>query len=146
MNSYQGILITDGSRTYAAFIYNCSQLNRDSVAGIGYFFNSSLFEEHAVSNTDQSSMVACSNSLCSPSLVVYPLFGMYTSLKYINYTYRRALNVVGLTRNVLCTHIKYLLSYSHSFHVFSNLLLSEGVFFHKIFLFDLVPVCVVGPL
>ena len=80
MNSYQGILITDGSRTYALFIYNCSQLNRDSVAGIGYFFNSSLFEEHALSNTDQSSMVACVNSLCSPSLVVYPLFGMFRFL------------------------------------------------------------------
>ena len=61
INTYQGIVITNGTKSFAVFIYNCELLNPRSVAGIGYYFSSTLFEEHPLSNTNRSSTIACEN-------------------------------------------------------------------------------------
>lgn len=75
-NSYQGIVITDGTRSYAVFIYNCQLLNNLSFAGIGYYFSSTQQKEHRLSNTNASSTIACVNLPGSPwSTVIYRLFG-----------------------------------------------------------------------
>lgn len=75
-NTYQGVVITDGTRSYAVFIYNCALLDMHSFGGIGYYFSSALQIEHRLSNTNMSSTIACGNSPGSPwSTVVYPLFG-----------------------------------------------------------------------
>lgn len=75
-NTYQGIVITDGTLSYAMFIYNCELLDSHSIAGIGYYFNSAVLEEHRLSNTNVSSTIACGNMPRSPwSTVLYPLFG-----------------------------------------------------------------------
>ena len=45
-NTFQGLLITDGISSYAAFIYNCSDLQWSDDSVVGYFANDgTLFEE-----------------------------------------------------------------------------------------------------
>ncbi|CAI8026301.1 Deleted in malignant brain tumors 1 protein [Geodia barretti] len=75
VNSYQAVLITNGIRSFAVFIYNCNKLDPQSVAGIGYYFNESVQMEHVYASTSNSSQVACENYPCTPwNSIVYPLF------------------------------------------------------------------------
>ena len=80
-NTYQGILITDGIQSYAVFTYNCELLNPRSIAGIGYYFSNTQFEEHPLSNTNHSSTIACVNSPSSPwNSVVFSKLYVYTCM------------------------------------------------------------------
>ena len=89
-NTYQGILITNGTQSYAVFTYNCELLNPRSVAGIGYYFSNTQFEEHPLSNTNRSSTIACANSPSSPwnSVVFSKLHERSYSYMYILCTNR----------------------------------------------------------
>ena len=71
-NSYQGVIITDGPSSYALFIYECGLLQSGSIAGIGYYINGSVFEEHPISNSVLSSTISCFGT--TGNVVVYPLF------------------------------------------------------------------------
>lgn len=74
-NTYQAVLTTDGTSSYAVFIYRCGLLESGSTAGIGYYINRNQFEEHALSNR-MSSDISCVNTPQSPwSNVVYSLNG-----------------------------------------------------------------------
>ena len=75
-NTYQAVLITDGTSSYAVFIYRCGLLESGSVAGIGYYINRNQFEEHALSNTPMSSNISCVNTSQFPwSNILYPFNG-----------------------------------------------------------------------
>lgn len=75
-NSYQAVLITDGASSYSIFIYQCGLLDSASIAGIGFFINSTHFEEHTLSNSRTSSNISCMSYPHSPwSSVLYPLRG-----------------------------------------------------------------------
>ena len=60
-NSYQAVLITDGERSYALFLYHCDLLISGG-AGIGYFASGNFFENHPLAKSARSDSVACSNS------------------------------------------------------------------------------------
>lgn len=72
-NTYQGILVTNGQRSYALFLYQCGQL-QTNLAGVGYLADGNFYENHPLSNSDSSSDVACQNEPQSQwSNVIYQL-------------------------------------------------------------------------
>ena len=74
INSFRGILITDGTRSYAIFKYKCGELDELSIGAIGYYINSTLFKEHPLSNSNQSHVVACRDfPYCPWQIIVEPL-------------------------------------------------------------------------
>ena len=59
-NSYQAVLVTDGSRSYSLFLYHCDLLHSTGAA-IGYFSSGNFFENHKLSLQPNSNEVACGN-------------------------------------------------------------------------------------
>ena len=127
MNSYQAILITNGLRSFAVFIYNCDRLDPQSVAGIGYYFNESVQMEHILSSTSTSSRIACENTPCTPwNSIVYPLFGkcnfQYTVLSIFCLLHKRVIKVITIQSRLELTYVSpEIFNY---IYVFSNKLCS----------------------
>ena len=63
-NTYQGILITDGTHSFAVFIYQCGLLewSGSDPATVGYYGDGNFYENHALANTANANTVACLNS------------------------------------------------------------------------------------
>ena len=70
-SNFQCVLITDGSTSYAVFIYECNGMGW-SGATIGWAASSSLYEEHPLSGSSSSSLIGCRYS-STYSAVVYRL-------------------------------------------------------------------------
>ena len=67
------MLVTDGERSYALFLYNCDLLT-SSGAGIGYYASGNFYENHALANDASSDSVACGNSPHTVwNTVIYPI-------------------------------------------------------------------------
>ena len=61
-NTYQSVVITDGSSTYTVFTYLCDDLDNTTLGGrIGYYNDSCNFVEDPSSSAQMSFMVACEN-------------------------------------------------------------------------------------
>ena len=60
-STFQAVLITDGSDSYAVFIYECGGMEW-SRATIGWADSSSLYEKHSLSGLSTSSNIGCTNS------------------------------------------------------------------------------------
>jgi hypothetical protein len=61
-NTYQSVVITDGSSTYTVFTYLCDDLDNTTLGGrIGYYNDSCNFVEDPSSSSQMSFMVACEN-------------------------------------------------------------------------------------
>ena len=61
-NTYQAVVITDGSSTYTVFTYLCNDLDNTTLGGrIGYYNDSCNFVEDPSSSAQMSFMVACEN-------------------------------------------------------------------------------------
>ena len=91
-NTYQGVLITDGEVSYTIFIYQCGLLENGAIGAVGYYINGTHFQEHSLSNTALSAMVACQNVNNSVwSTVMFRLNGtgcndfMYLYFKHLFY-------------------------------------------------------------
>ena len=69
-STFQGVLITDGSASYAVFIYECGGMEWDG-ATIGWAYSSTLYERHNLSGT-RSAEVGCRYSATN-SAIVYRL-------------------------------------------------------------------------
>ena len=66
--------MTDGSSTYAVFIYLCGFIHENSTgAGIGYYINTTTFVEHPLSQTEMSPLIACENEASPWTNLIYPL-------------------------------------------------------------------------
>ena len=57
---FQAVLVTDGTKSYCLFIYNCGFL-RFSRAAIGFSASGNFFFNHRHSRSSDSKEVACSN-------------------------------------------------------------------------------------
>ena len=64
------MLITDGERSYALFLYHCDLLISGG-AGIGYFASGNFFENHPLANSAGSDGVACANTAWNT--LIYPI-------------------------------------------------------------------------
>ena len=80
-NSYQAIITTDGSRSYAIYTYDCNKMGWsgsgvDDYAAVGFDANGELFQNHPASRYDVvAQAVACGNMPCSNPIshIVYSL-------------------------------------------------------------------------
>ena len=60
-NTFQGLAITDGTRSYGVFTYHCGQLEWSGLPTIGYNDYGNDFFNHDLSGSPFSQDVACSN-------------------------------------------------------------------------------------
>ena len=60
-STFQAVLITDSSSSYAVFIYECGGMEW-SGATIGWADTTSLYEKHSLSGLSTSSNIGCTNS------------------------------------------------------------------------------------
>ncbi len=82
-NTFQGVLVTDGSVSYAVFIYNCDQMDWGGGATIGYHADGDFYKNHALTGSESANEIACTNSPDSPwSNVVYRLTVSGTSNQF----------------------------------------------------------------
>lgn len=73
MNTFQGIVVTNGFQSFTVFTYQCGGLQWSGNAMIGYRANSRKFKIHELSGGNASS-IACQNSPSSVwSNVIYQL-------------------------------------------------------------------------
>ena len=75
-STFEAVLITDGSSSYAVFIYECGGMEWGG-ATIGWADTSSLYEKHSLSGLSTSSNIGCTNSNFY-SLLAYRLDGKFT--------------------------------------------------------------------
>ena len=60
-NTYQAILATDGTNSFAIFTYKCGDLEWDGGAVIGFGASSEMFSNQRLSGTGRSLAIACLN-------------------------------------------------------------------------------------
>ena len=73
-NTFQGIVITDGSKTYAVYIYLCDDIQWSDGSVIGFNAGGSYFANHPLSDTIAARDIDCVNSPGSEwNNVVYDL-------------------------------------------------------------------------
>ena len=72
-NTFQGILITNGTGSYTVFTYECGAIGWGGGATIGYKAAGSFYQNHALSGSSAAS-IGCVNSPASQwNNVVYQL-------------------------------------------------------------------------
>ena len=73
-NTYQAILITNGTKSYAVFTYKCGELEFSDVAVIGYSVPLGPYENHPLSDTDiTADTIACVHQDSVWNNVIYDL-------------------------------------------------------------------------
>ena len=61
-NTFQAVLATDGTRSYAIYTYECGKLNWVHYsAGIGFSASDDFFAEHPLSRNSSVNGIACIN-------------------------------------------------------------------------------------
>lgn len=60
-NTYQAVLITDGSKSFAIFTYQCGAMTWHGNATIGFNAGGTFFENHYLSGTTNAHLISCSN-------------------------------------------------------------------------------------
>jgi hypothetical protein len=85
LSTYQGVVVTDGSSTYAVFIYLCGFIHENSTgAGIGYYINTTTFVEHPLSQTEMSPLIACENEASPWTNLIYQLASSVSTLQFLS--------------------------------------------------------------
>ena len=73
-SKFQGIIVTDFSRSFSIFTYYCGDLRFSNDATIGFVTGDGLFANHPASLRGSAQSVACLNSPASPWVnVVYEI-------------------------------------------------------------------------
>ena len=75
MNTFQGILITNGTKSYSVFTYECDQLEWSDEAVIGYNAGGEYNATHPLSGTLLANAVDCLHSNINVTLnnIIYNL-------------------------------------------------------------------------
>ena len=60
-NSHQGIVITDGTDSFAVFTYQCGAMTWSGNATIGFNAGGSQFENHPLSGSSMTQSIGCMN-------------------------------------------------------------------------------------
>ena len=61
-NTFQAVMVTDGTNSFAIFIYRCGDLQWSGGATIGYGASSEMFSNHRFSGTFFTTSIACLNT------------------------------------------------------------------------------------
>ena len=70
-NRFQGVLITNGTDSYAVFLYNCNDMDWNGRAKIGWQANPVFYDSHRMSGTTNVGDVACINTPVTFSSTVF---------------------------------------------------------------------------
>ena len=81
-STFQAVLITDGSDSYAVFIYQCGGMGWGG-ATIGWSYSISLYEEHSLSEGSNSDDIGCRYSSTSSAIIYDVYSGKRTTCMYI---------------------------------------------------------------
>ena len=74
INTFQGVLVTDCSRSFAVFTYFCGEMGFSNGATIGFVTGDGLFANHPASQRGSVQSIACLNEPASPWVnVVYEI-------------------------------------------------------------------------
>ncbi len=79
MNTYQAILATDGTSSYAIFTYRCGDINWARGSSIGYNAPGGIFFNHPLAGGTQAAGIDCSGSQTWTNLL-YNLTGSSASI------------------------------------------------------------------
>ena len=83
-NTFQTVLATDGSNSFALFIYKCGDLDWNGRATVGYGASTEMFSNHRLSRMGNAILISCLNAPENPySTVTYLITGNIT--KRVNY-------------------------------------------------------------
>lgn len=58
-NTFQAVLITDGTKSYAVHIYKCGEMEWGDESTIGFNAGADYFENHPITGHFQSHLIAC---------------------------------------------------------------------------------------
>ena len=73
-NTFQGVLVTDYSRSFAVFTYYCGDLEYSNGATIGFSSRDGLFANHPATLRGSAQSIACLNKPVTPWVnIVYEL-------------------------------------------------------------------------
>ena len=73
-NTFQGMIVTDFSRSFSVFTYYCGDLSYSNGATIGFATGDGLFANHPASLNGLAQSIACLNSPATPWVnVVYEI-------------------------------------------------------------------------
>ena len=74
MNTFQGIVITNGSKSYAVYTYRCGNMSWSEEATIGFNAPPSLYEVHPKTDTELNpDTIACVHEDSPWNNVIYDL-------------------------------------------------------------------------
>lgn len=84
-NTFQAVVITNAFRSYAIFVYNCTDItwNAGGSAVVGFQADKDYYANHPLSRTTNVDDIACSNSDSTFTNVVYQLSRFTFHLLYI---------------------------------------------------------------
>ena len=76
-NTVQGLIITNGTKTYAVFTYKCNFLSWSGQAVIGFNAGGDYYDNHPLSGLDTAHLVACVHQMNGSEWnnVIYDTFG-----------------------------------------------------------------------
>ncbi len=72
-NTFEGILTSNGFRSYAIFTYRCQMMQWSGAATIGFKAAGNLYINHPISGQLNSSAIACANPQNSWNNLIYRL-------------------------------------------------------------------------
>ena len=99
-NTYQGVLVTDGTTSYAVFIYQCGLMGWSGYASIGYYAVGNFSQNHPLANSVSANTIACVNLPTSVwSNVVYQLSFVHQGNVHINVEFITLTNLTHLTHS-----------------------------------------------
>ena len=84
-NRFQGVIITDGSVSYAVFLYYCPYMEWSGNAVIGWQASSSYYRNHPLSGTSNAKQIACLNNATSYNPVLFKLSSVSKLVIQIKY-------------------------------------------------------------
>jgi hypothetical protein len=61
-NTYQAVVITNGTESFVVFTYQCGAMTWHGNATIGFNAGGTWFENHPFSGTVNANLIACTNS------------------------------------------------------------------------------------
>ena len=61
-NTFQGLVITNNSVSYAVYIYKCGLMHWDGEATIGFKADRTYFRNNPLSGRDDADSISCTNS------------------------------------------------------------------------------------
>ena len=75
-NTFQGILITDGTKSYAVHTYVCGEMEWGDESTVGFNAGGEYYENHPITGHFQSHFIACLQNMSAGSLITNQIYDL----------------------------------------------------------------------